>query len=119
VLIDENLPRSLCQRLSQINAIHATELGSRLSDEELWTKARKAGWDIMTKDSDFFDRLHLEGPPPRVLWIRTGNLRRHALEALIERNWPRMLSMLDTSYLIELHSDRIECVFHVEGSGRS
>ncbi|MGH7958062.1 MAG: DUF5615 family PIN-like protein [Opitutaceae bacterium] len=85
VLLDENLPHALAQIMGA-GVVHVTELGSRMLDQELWKYGRAHDCIIVTKDADFFDRLVVEGPPPRVVWIRTGNLRRLELEAVIARN---------------------------------
>ena len=42
-------------------------------DLVVWRYARVNGYAILTKDEDFANRVALEGPPPKVLWLRTGN----------------------------------------------
>jgi predicted nuclease of predicted toxin-antitoxin system len=106
-LIDENLPRNLLAIVGPAS-VHATDIGERKSDIQLWTYAKEHGFVILTKDADFFNQLAVEGAPPKVVWIRTGNLRRGELEALIARNWPRVHSALDGADLIEIHTNRIE-----------
>ena len=65
---------------------------------------------ILTKDADFFDRLSLEGAPPKVVWVRVGNVRRSELEARLVMQWPAIVAMLSTADLVELHADRLEAV---------
>ncbi|MGH8017031.1 MAG: DUF5615 family PIN-like protein [Opitutaceae bacterium] len=57
------------------------------SDERIWSYAAANGYVVVSKDEDFANRAALRGPPPKVIWIRTGNgpwkqvcdlLRRHA-----------------------------------------
>jgi predicted nuclease of predicted toxin-antitoxin system len=88
--------------------LHATDLGERLSDESIWSRAREAGWIVVTKDADFFDRLVIEGPPPRVVWVRIGNMRRRDLEDRFVAAWSTIESLLGEVDLVELHEDRIE-----------
>lgn len=107
VLVDENLPRTLAVRLGT-NAIHATTLGERMPDSRLWRYAKEHGCVILTKDADFFDRVSLEGAPPKVVWIRLGNLRRSAMENEIVRQWPAVLALLESADLVEVHADRLE-----------
>lgn len=83
-LIDENLPEKLILILGSA-AVHSTQLGARLSDHDLWLYARERNGVIVTKDADFFERLAVEGTPPKVVWIRTGSLRRIELETLLAR----------------------------------
>ena len=109
LIIDENLPASLVAKLGP-GCIHATALGARLTDEQLWGRARMPAGVILTKDADFFDRLTLDGPPPKVVWVRLGNLKRAALEARVVQWWPQVVSLLPTSTLIEIHADRLEAL---------
>jgi len=109
ILVDENLPRTLLPALGA-GAQHATDLGPRQSDEQLWLYARERGFVLLTKDTDFFDKLMLSGAPPKIVWVRTGNLRRVALEERITREWNSILTLLETSDLVEIHPDRLEAV---------
>ncbi|GMQ31049.1 DUF5615 family PIN-like protein [Algoriphagus confluentis] len=44
------------------------------SDLEIFQFARLKNFSIVTFDSDFFDLSILKGFPPKIIWIRTGNL---------------------------------------------
>ena len=118
LIIDENLPAALASKLGG-QAVHATALGSRLTDDQLWRRARVEGGIILTKDVDFFDRLSLEGPPPKVEWVRVGNLRRAELEKIIQLRWPQVWSLLAEVALVEIHPDRLEALSVGEGPGRA
>lgn len=107
LLIDENLPASLAEHLP-VSCAHATDLGAQLTDHQLWAHARDNQWIILTRDSDFFDRLMLDGPPPKVVWVRLGNIRRKDLEAMMQRLWPRIASLLVSADLIEVHPGSVE-----------
>lgn len=107
LLIDQNLPAGLGERLGA-TCRHAEELGPQPSDKSLWIFARDNGYTILTKDADFFDQLTTEGAPPKVIWLRTGNMRKAELEAFLVRVWPRIIALLDQGDLVEVHRDRIE-----------
>jgi len=106
-MIDENLPASLAAGLP-ITRSHACDLSVRPTDNELWQHARERNWMILTRDTDFFDRLILEGPPPKVIWVRLGNIRRRDLQSLLSRLWPRILELLTDADLIEIHPESLE-----------
>ena len=106
LFIDENLPRSLCGRLGRA-ATHATDHGSRLEDREIWERNRVPGGLVVTQDADFFDRIMLDGPPPQVVWVRTGNMRRRDLEERLVGVWPEIERLLSESALIEIYRDRV------------
>ena len=44
------------------------------SDREIWEFARKNNYTIVTQDSDFNDLNLLLGFPPKIIWVRCGNL---------------------------------------------
>lgn len=44
------------------------------TDTTLWNYAQDNNLVIVTKDSDFYERLTIKGSPPRLIWIRTGNV---------------------------------------------
>ena len=49
------------------------------SDRSIWEFAKKSNFTIVTQDSDFNDFNLLYGFPPKIIWIRTGNLRTNEL----------------------------------------
>jgi predicted nuclease of predicted toxin-antitoxin system len=106
-LLDENLPASLASILGG-DCASAGKLGARLTDDELWHTARREHRIICTKDADFFDKLLLHGPPPKVVWFRVGNLRLGDLENLVAARWREVERLLNDHDLIELHPTKIE-----------
>lgn len=106
LFIDENLPRTLGGRLGR-PAVHATDLGVRLTDQEIWEKGRSDNGVVLTQDADFFDRIVVDGPPPQVVWVRTGNMRRRELEDRLVNAWPEIERLLTESALVEVYRDRV------------
>ena len=45
------------------------------SDRQVWEYAKEHNYIIVTQDSDFNDLNTLYNFPPKIIWIRTGNLR--------------------------------------------
>ena len=62
----------------------------------------------MTKDADFYDRIMLEGAPPKVIRIQLGNIRREKLEEQIQAQWHEIKKPIEQYPLIEIHSDSLE-----------
>ena len=52
-------------------------------DKEIWEFAKKHNFTIVTQDSDFNDLNALFGFPPKIIWIRTGNLSTQSLADLL------------------------------------
>ena len=69
-------------------------LGS--TDVEVFEAARAAESPvvILTKDADFQKLLGQRGPPPQILWIRTGNTSNPELREIILRAWPEAEALL-------------------------
>lgn len=49
------------------------------SDKEIWEHAKSNNYLIVTQDSDFNDLNLLYGFPPKIIWIRTGNLKTQSI----------------------------------------
>lgn len=109
LLIDENLPASIA-RILPVDSSHATDVADRPSDRQLWDYARSRGWNILTRDTDFFDRIMLDGSPPKVIWVRLGNIRKRDLESKLLQLWPSIVKLLEDSDLVEIHPDSLEAV---------
>ncbi len=109
LLIDENLPVDL-ETVLGAPCQPATALSDRPTDLALWNHARENGLVILTKDADFFDLLTLHGSPPKVIWVRTGNLRRMELAETIRKRWGEILDLLATADMVEVHVDRLEAL---------
>ena len=86
LLLDQNISKRLVPLL-EINfpgSIHVVQLELETAlDEKIWDYARENGFTILTQDSDFSERIALYGHPPKVIWLRLGNVStRHVEEAL-------------------------------------
>ena len=73
------------------------------SDREIFERARLVGATVLTKDADFVELLRRRGPPPRVVWLTTGNSSNARLRQLLRAEWPRIREGLERDEcLIEL-----------------
>jgi predicted nuclease of predicted toxin-antitoxin system len=76
LLFDENLSRRLVNHLADAfpETSHVTAAGlERATDREVWEYAGNNGFVLVSKDSDFNDLAFVNGPPPKVIWLRVGN----------------------------------------------
>lgn len=108
-LLDENLPSRVRFRPS-LPILHASDLGQAAEDSELWEYAKAHDLVIVTKDADFSDRIMASDPPPRVVHLRIGNLRRKAFHEFLERVWPRLEALLTSNKLINVYYECIEAI---------
>ena len=54
------------------------------NDPEIWDYAAKNNLHILTKDSDFNDILNIKGFPPKIVWVRSGNVSTSYISNLME-----------------------------------
>jgi len=55
-------------------------------DKTIWEFARRENFTIVTRDSDFNDLTALNGFPPKIIWIRSGNLKTDEIANLLTKN---------------------------------
>jgi predicted nuclease of predicted toxin-antitoxin system len=93
LLLDQNLSRRLVEALSADfpDSTHVVECSLDMStDREVWDFAGKHGYVIVSKDSDFRQFAFLYGAPPKVIWVRTGNVTTTAIAELLQANRSRI-----------------------------
>jgi predicted nuclease of predicted toxin-antitoxin system len=106
-LFDENLPARL--RFSpKLPIVSISKIGKNPGDSDIWVYAKKHDLVIVSKDADFSDRIITQSPPPWVVHLRFGNLRKNHFHALLARVWPQIEALLKTHKLVNVYSDRLE-----------
>ena len=77
-LFDQNISHRILKLLPE-NYSESSSIKSygliNAHDREIWEYAKIHQYIIVTQDSDFNDLNSLFGFPPKIIWIRTGNLR--------------------------------------------
>lgn len=106
-LFDQNLPSRLTFT-PLLPVVRSTSLGPSPADTALWNHARQERLVIVSKDADFSDRIIVSTPPPWVVRLRFGNMRRREYHALLARVWPQVEALLKTHKLVNVYADRIE-----------
>ena len=99
LLFDQNISFRLLQKIKDLfpEAKQVRELGlENATDLEIFEYATKNDYSIVTFDSDFCDLNILKGFPPKIIWIRTGNITTNNLELIL-----RQKSDLINSFLTE------------------
>src|SRR5436305_421301 len=104
-LFDENLPKRV-QFTPSHPVIPVSIIGTNPTDTQVWDFARRGELVIVSKDADFSDRIITAQPPPWVVHLRFGNLRRKQFHALLARVWPQVESLLKTNKLVNVYLDR-------------
>ena len=89
LLLDQNISRKLVDELEDLfpGLSHVCLLGlHKASDEEIWNYARDNSFTIVTQDSDFNERSLVYGYPPKVIWLRTGNISTKNIKRLLKKH---------------------------------
>lgn len=87
LLLDQNLSPRLVKALADLypGSTHLQDAGlASASDEDVWDYALKNGYAIVSKDSDFNERVMVYGTPPKVIWIRRGNCTTREIEQILQ-----------------------------------
>lgn len=93
----------------------ARALPSKLSWNSLalathWEYAQANDLVIVTKDADFSDRIIVSSPPPRVVHLRFGNMRKNDFHAFLKSVWPQIEQRIQTPELVNGYRNRIESI---------
>jgi len=108
-LIDANLPYYFSLWKSE-GYIHLKGLNDSWIDSIVWQYAKENDLTIVTKNSDFSNRILFHSPPPKVIHIRFGNMKLKEFFQTLEKVWEEVLELNKTYKLITVYKDRIECI---------
>ena len=76
LLLDGNLSFRMVERLTidfpGTTQVRLADL-ERQDDRAIWQYCKSHGYTIVTRDSDFHELGLVEGPPPKVIWLKCGN----------------------------------------------
>ncbi|MGB4849262.1 MAG: DUF5615 family PIN-like protein [Saprospiraceae bacterium] len=89
LLFDQNISPRIINHLVNIfpDAKHVRHVGLEdASDTFIFDFARKNNFSIVTFDSDFVDLNVVRGLPPKIIWLRTGNLTTKSVAKLLNSN---------------------------------
>jgi predicted nuclease of predicted toxin-antitoxin system len=102
LLLDQNISHRLVKSIEQSfpGTQQIRKLGlENSSDKAIWEFAKREGFVIVTFDSDFYDLSLLHGHPPKLIWIRSGNLTTTNLEQILKRKQDQIESFISDNQL--------------------
>jgi predicted nuclease of predicted toxin-antitoxin system len=106
-ILDGNVPSRI--RFSpKLPIVALSKVGPNPSDSQLWRFAKEHDLVIVSKDADFSDRIVTKTPPPRVVHLRFGNLRKQDFHEILARQRPLVETLLKSHKLVNVHPDRVE-----------
>ena len=74
------------------------------SDVVIFDYAKSHGYAVVTFDSDFVDLNVVKGIPPKIIWLKTGNLTTRSISELLGNNILAIQSFLasDEEEILEI-----------------
>ncbi len=110
-VVDAQLPRRLARELaaSGHDAVHTSDFpaANRTPDKEIVALAIRENRIVVTKDNDFVTSFLLQGAPPKLLLISTGNISNDQLSKLLASNLSTLESAFGQSDFVELSATTI------------
>jgi predicted nuclease of predicted toxin-antitoxin system len=94
LLFDQNISYRIVSKLSDCYPAckQVRELGlTNSEDVDIWDYARKNNYVIVTFDADFYDIGLINGCPPKIIWLRTGNLVTNQIACLLRERQSQIL----------------------------
>jgi predicted nuclease of predicted toxin-antitoxin system len=73
--------------------------GIRLSDLMIWQFAKSNNYTILTFDEDFSELQNLHTFPPKIIWLRTGNVPTVVIARILVKMEAGIIKFLDDSEL--------------------
>ncbi len=89
LLFDQNISHRIIKILPEAFDGSSTVKNEKLinvSEKIIWDFARLNHYTIVTLDSDFSDLSTFFACPPKIIWLRTGNLTTKEIKELINFN---------------------------------
>lgn len=108
-LIDVNLPYRF-SLWNNSDYIHQVDINDEWTDKQIWDYAAQSNLTIITKDSDFSNRIIFHEPPPKVIHIRFGNMKMREFFVVMTAIWDDVLELSESHKLVNVFRDRIEAI---------
>jgi predicted nuclease of predicted toxin-antitoxin system len=98
LLFDQNISFRITNKLQRYFSGCQQVSDCKLSDcedPEIWEYAKENDFVIVKFDSDFYDISIINGHPPKIIWIRTGNLTTKEIVQLMIENQKTINSFIE------------------------
>jgi len=91
LLLDANVSWRLVKILKEhfgdcVHVDNISELEFPAKDTKIWQYAKDNGYTVIIRDNDFNDLVAVNGFPPKIVWLRTGNYSRKLTADILVRS---------------------------------
>jgi len=99
IWIDAQLSPALAEWLSErygvSSVVHVRDFGLlTATDPRIFEEAGRAEAIVLTKDRDSVDLVKRRGPPPRIIWVTSGNTSNPEMKRILAATFEKALAML-------------------------
>ncbi len=108
LLFDQNISYRIVNKLTETfaDSKHVSHFGLNDSEDiDIWQFAKNENFTIVTFDSDYFDISLINGSPPKIIWLRTGNLTTNKIKELLISN---ILTIHD--FIVDIENTNRSCL---------
>jgi len=88
LLLDQNISFRVVKKLkshfSIVEGVRECGLYNK-DDRTIWEFCRQNSYTIITFDEDLYNLTTLYGPPPKIIWLKTGNLSNDQIAEVLVR----------------------------------
>lgn len=85
LLFDQNISFRVIKKIADVfpeaQQVRRLKLENS-SDIEIWKFAKQNDYSIVTFDADYYDIANLKGHPPKIIWLRMGNMSTDSIAEL-------------------------------------
>ena len=106
-IVDVNLPYRFSLWHGE-EFIHVKDIDDEWTDSQIWEYAKENCLTIITKDTDFSDRMMLSEPPPRVIHIKLGNMKMREFHNVLSNIWVEICELSDQYKLVRVFEKRLD-----------
>lgn len=89
LLFDQNISYRIIKKLNDKfpESKHVSQVGLNDSEDiDIWQYAKREDYVIITFDSDYYDISLINGCPPKLIWLRTGNITTEEISKILLSN---------------------------------
>ena len=111
LLFDQNISFRITKKIQKLfpDSKQVRELGLEdTSDIDIWGFAKTNDFAIVTFDADFADIANIKGSPPKIIWLRTGNMTTNNIVVILKRHKVIVTDFIEGSEYKEIACLEIE-----------
>ncbi len=99
LLFDENISHRILPLINHLfpDSTQVKLIGfQQRKDWVIWETSLIRGYTIVTHDEDYFELSLLKGTPPKLIWLRTGNITTRDLATLLASRYEKIKEFIES-----------------------